>query len=213
MYHILHGVKFENFSSGVIKHSSQDLGLTLNSQNIGMPAPKTIQVDISGADGILDLTESFGEVKYNNRTLQFTFTRIEKIISWDIRKSIVANFLHGQKMKISVWSDPDYYYIGRCTVDEYNSSRKKGTIVVTCNCEPYKYKADKTTQTIESGTNTITNNGRKTVHADLTCTTSVTVNGAVYTAGTYTNKIKLVSGSNTITSTGKATLTYREGAL
>ena len=39
------------------------------------PEPKTYTIDIPGGDGVIDLTESLsGDVVYNNRHQEFTFT-------------------------------------------------------------------------------------------------------------------------------------------
>lgn len=65
----MNGVKFGS------KHSYDDWGLILKSRPvISPPSPKTIYIDVPGADGIIDLTESMtGEVKFNNRTITFEF--------------------------------------------------------------------------------------------------------------------------------------------
>ena len=209
---IAHGIRFISVNSNEEKHSYNDFGLILESQNIGTPKPKTYTVSVNGMNGELDLTEAFGEVKYNNRQLRFTFSCVEELSKWETRKTDIANFIHGLKMKIITWSDPNYYYVGRCTVDEYNSSKALGTIVVSCNCEPYKYHHDTRTVTINEGDNTI-ENSRMPVYADLNCTQQTTINDTVYSTGDYLKAIKLTSGTNTITSTGTATLTFREGEL
>ena len=209
---INHGIRFEAVNTGDVKHSYDDFGVLLVNQDIGTPKPKTISVSINGRDGDIDLTEAFGEIKYSNRTLKFNFECIEGLQAWENRKTQIANFIHGQKLKITTWSDYNYYYVGRCTVDGYNSSRSQGTIVITCDCEPYKYKHELTTFNLVSGTNTI-NNGRMTVYADLVCTEEVTINDTVYSVGDYLKAIKLTYGTNNVMSSGAATLTYREGDL
>lgn len=210
---IIHGIQFETVNTSEIKHSNTDFGVVLVEQDIGTPQAKTHTVSVNGRDGDIDLTESFGEVKFNNRTLKFKFECIESLKNWEKRKTQIANFLHGQKMKITTWSDSDFYYIGRCTVDEYNSSKSKGTIVINCDCEPYKYKQEITTFQLVSGNNTVTNSSRMTVYADLKCEVEITINNTIYQANTYLKAIKLVNGENSITSSGAATLSYREGEL
>lgn len=209
---ITHGIEFRSVNGDIAKHSDTDFGLILTNQDIGTPTPKTHTVAISGRDGEIDLTEAFGEVKFGNRAIKLTFVCIEGLESWEARKTQVANFLHGQKMKITTWSDSGYYYLGRCTVDEYSSSKSQGTIVISCDCEPYKYKHELTTFNLVSGTNAV-NNSRMTIFADLNCTEEVTINDTVYSAGDYLKAIKLTYGTNTLTSSGNATLTYREGDL
>lgn len=209
---VSHGIEFESINTEEVKHTYIDFGLILENQDIGTPSPKTTTVSINGRDGDLDLTEAFGEVKYNNRSLKFTFSCVEYLTDWERRKTQVANFLHGQKMKITTWSDSEFYYVGRCKLDEYDSSKNQGKIVISCDCEPYKYKQNITTISIVSGTNTI-HNGRMTVFADLICTEEVTINDTVYSPETYLKVIKLTKGENTLTSSGVATLRFREGEL
>lgn len=209
---ITHGIRFESVNTSEAKHSYEDFGLLLVKQDIGTPKPKTISVSINGRDGDIDLTEAFGEIKYSNRTLKFTFSCIEGLQAWEKRKTQIANFIHGQKFKITTWSDYHYYYVGRCTVDDYNSSRSQGTIVITCDCEPYKYKHELTTFNLVNGVNTI-KNSRMTVYADIACTEETTINDTIYSVGDYLKAIKLTYGENKITSSGVATLTYREGDL
>ena len=64
------GVKFGNY------HSYNDLDLILSQKIIGTPSIKTEVIDIPGGDGVLDLTEYFGETKYGNRPLTFEFSTV-----------------------------------------------------------------------------------------------------------------------------------------
>ncbi len=209
---MINEIKFIGSNSGITKCSYTDFGLILTGQNIGVPKAKTYTVDIEGMDGSLDLSEFFGEIKYENRTLKFTFEVIEKILDWQLRMSIISSFLHGQKMKIEVWSDPDFYYIGRCAVDEYSSSSRLGKIVISCDVEPYKYKQNITTFHLISGTNTV-NNSRMTAFADLMNESEIKINNKVYGAGTHLRAIKLACGKNILNSSGEATLTFQEGKI
>lgn len=209
---MINEIKFMSVNSGVTKKSYTDFGLILTGQNIGVPKPKTYTVDIEGMDGNLDLSEFFGEIKYENRTLKFTFETIEKISDWQSRISRISSFLHGQKMKIEVWSDPDFYYVSRCYVDEYSSNSRLGKIVLSCDAEPYKYKQNITTFNLTSGTNTV-NNSRMTVFADLLNESEIKINNKVYSSGTHLRAIKLISGVNTLNSSGTATLSFQEGEI
>ncbi len=64
------GIRFGNY------HSYDDFKLILSQKTIGTPSPKTETIDIPGGDGVLDLTDFFGEVNYNNRILTFEFSSI-----------------------------------------------------------------------------------------------------------------------------------------
>ena len=208
----LNGVTFVSLNTNISKHSYLDFGVILTEQNIGLPTPKTYTVNIEGMDGNLDLSECFGEMKYENRTLKFTFESIDKITDWQAKMTKISSFLHGQKMKITTWSDPDFYYVGRCRIDEYNSKSKLGKIVISCDCEPFKYKQNITTFNLVEGTNTV-NNSRMTVYADLINEAEITINNKTYNAGAHLRAIKLTSGTNNLISSGSATLTFQEGEI
>ena len=47
-------------------HSYRDFGLLLVSVDLGSPAIKERKIEIEGADGSLDLTDFFGEAKYED---------------------------------------------------------------------------------------------------------------------------------------------------
>lgn len=102
-------------------------------------------VDIPGGDGVLDLTEFFGEVKYNNRTLSFEFSSQVPPEQFMAQFTKVQNALHGKKMRIVLTEDPGWYYIGRISVSEWKADRNIGKLTIDCDCEPYKYKLEKTT--------------------------------------------------------------------
>ena len=208
----LNGVTFVSLNTNISRHSYLDFGVILTEQNIGLPSPKTYTVNIEGMDGALDLSECFGEMKYENRTIKFTFESIDKITDWQAKMTKISSFLHGQKMKITTWSDPDFYYVGRCRIDEYNSKSKLGKIVISCDCEPFKYKQNITTFNLVEGSNTV-QNSRMTVYADLINEAEITINGKTYNAGAHLRTIKLTSGTNNLNSSGSATLIFQEGEI
>lgn len=121
-------------------HSYRDFSLILAQKTIGTPSPKTETIDIPGGDGVLDFTEFFGEVKYNNRQLSFEFSTLVRQEQFMTLFSTVQNALHGQKMKIVLDDDSDWYYIGRITVNEWKADKNIGKLSIDCDCEPYKYR-------------------------------------------------------------------------
>lgn len=128
------GVTFGNL------HSYRDLNLILAEKIISPPSPKTELIEIPGSDGVLDFTEFFDGIKYNNRKLSFVFSTIVPQSEFMTLFSTVQNALHGQKMMIYLDDDPGWYYIGRVTVSEWKSDRLIGKLTVDCDCEPYKYR-------------------------------------------------------------------------
>lgn len=205
-------------------HSYDNFSLILTSKTIGQPIIKTEYVEVLGADGQLDLTEAFGDIKYNNRKLTFVFSVIEANEDWATIYSRVLNAFHGRKMKIVLDDDPDYYYLGRVNVSDYLSSKRIGTITIEIDAEPYKYKQNLTivTRTI-SGTLTVDfYNSRKNVIPKFVTDAQVQIvynNGNTYTiAGSGTHIIPNIifkKGINTLTFNGTATVAvqYQEGDL
>ena len=122
-------------------HSFRDFRLILSPNNaIGTPTPKYELIDIPGGDGVLDVTEAFGEVKYGNRPMSFEFSTMVPQSEFMTLFSRVQNALHGQKLQIILDDDPDCYYIGRLTVSEWKADRLIGKLTIDCDCEPYKYR-------------------------------------------------------------------------
>ena len=211
------GVTFGNL------HSFDDFNLVLSSKTIGVPAPKIITVPIDGADGEIDLTDYFGEPKYNNRTLEFEFQSIVPMRDFINLFSELNNAIHGRKMKIVLDDDPDFYYVGRCSVSNWKSEGRIFKITVTCDCEPYKYKIYKTfkTNTVAAGQVVTYSNSRKSVTPKITSDSAVsfTFKNSTYSieaAGTYTfPDLVFKSGANQIIFGGAATVTveYQEGDL
>ena len=213
------GIKFGNY------HSYNDFQLILASKTIGTPSPKTETIDIPGGDGVLDLTEFFGETKYGNRNLSFEFSSMVISSEFMSQFSTVQNALHGKKMKIILDDDPGWQYTGRISVSEWKADRNIGKLVVDCDCEPYKYQISPTVLTKSiSGSQTITlTNTRKRVVPEVKVTSGsgLTVtfgSGSVWTlsSGSYLlPEMELVQGNNlvTVTGTGSITFTYTQGTL
>lgn len=122
------------------KHTYNDWGLIPKSRPvISPPVPKTLYVDIPGADGLLDLTNALSDdVKYENRTITFEFNVLDARNRWSNIYSAILDYLHGQSMKIILDEDPTYYYMGRVQVNEWKSDKRTSTITIEANVEPYK---------------------------------------------------------------------------
>lgn len=203
-------------------HSWDDLKMILSSKEMGAPAVKSKKLDIEGADSALDLTDFFGEPKYEDVTHKFQFSTIVPYSEFMTLYSTIKNAIHGKKMRIILDDDPLFYWMGRCYVSGFTNEKSIGQVQVECDCEPYKYKLAKTvvSQAV-SGTQAITlTNGRKRAVPTITTTAAMTIS---YGAGTWTNgagtytipELELVQGANavTVTGTGTITFTWQEGEL
>ena len=147
--------------------SDKDFGLVLYSKKISPPVVKTTTIDIPGRDGKLDITEALtGRVAYEDREISFVFRVPNPKEEWANIYSDVLNRLHGKRMEIVLDDDPDYFYAGRISIDEFATSRSLAEIGVKCIVAPKKtYKTPVSRTVAVSGTKTmeVTNNGLPTV--------------------------------------------------
>lgn len=125
-------------------HSYDDFSLILTSKEIAAPKTKTVKIDIEGADGSIDLTDFFGEPKYEDCTHKFQFSTIVPQSEFLTLFSTIKNAIHGKKLKISLDADPSFFYVGRCFVSAFTNEKNIGKVSVECECEPYKYKIQAT---------------------------------------------------------------------
>ena len=213
------GITFGNL------HSYNDLNLILESKEIGSPDVKENKIDIPGADGSLDMTDFFGEPKYEDVTHKFDFSTIVPQAQFLSLYSTVKNSLHGKKMRIILDDDPLFFYQGRIKVLPFTNEKNIGKISIECDCEPYKYKLAKTVVSAAvSGTKVISlTNSRKHAVPEVTIATSGSLNLVFQSvnvwdlgSGSYTlPELELVEGVNTVTVTGTGNITFawQEGSL
>jgi hypothetical protein len=136
------GVKFDDL------HSFDDFGLLLTSKEIGTPDPKTLTVDVNGANGVLDLSEALtGYVQYKNRKLSFTFQVFAGIDRWVAAYNKLLSSIHGKMMKIVLDEDQKYFYKGRVKVNKWTSQKSLNTIEVEVDAEPFKYNVKSSDET------------------------------------------------------------------
>lgn len=133
-------------------NSREDLNLTFTHADKGAPDVHTEYVEVPGRPPV-DLSELAGRVQYNNRKMVIEFEYIGS--DWEAEKQLVLAKLHGRKMQIRFLNDPDWYYIGRCTVkSKINGSTIHFTVDVTA--DPYKRIVNET-PTVFSAAGSITN--------------------------------------------------------
>lgn len=212
------GMTFGNY------HSYDDFGLILTKKSISPPKPKTHYVDIEGADGSLDFSEAFGEVKFQRRTLEFEFTLPPPRSEFTDRFTEIQNALHGKEFQIIDDEDSDYYYVGRVTIDKWSIDKVIGSFDVKVEAEPYKYHLRETqrTDTITGTKSLAFRNDRMSVVPIFRASAPMTIvfNGTTFSISAanvdYSSpNIVFREGSSTLTVTGEGTLTtrYQEGAL
>lgn len=207
-------------------HSSIDLNLIQQTVDIQPAKPKLNIIDIPGADGSKDLSaQPGGRVVFNDREISWTFA-LYPGENWHAKHREVSDALNGLVCNIYLDDDPDYYYVGRLSVDKYSIDRTLRQITVKANCRPFKLKCEETavTAALTAAYTTISLLcGRKPVVPTITVTAETTLlwGEETHTISVGTHKIldiELQQGENLLEAmvpggTGEITVTYQEGAL
>lgn len=212
----MNGIRFGN------KHTADDWDLILKKRpTIEAPSIKENYISVTGRNGDLDLSEALtGKPTYNNRAITCEFDTLAKYEEWDSLLEDIFNYLHGQRKRITLDTDPNWYYEGRCSVD-FDNDRRVGNLTIACNCDPFKYK-----QTVSSNIKTLSG-----IATDFTCNveglpvvptftlpaeTTIVFNGNSYvvtTSGKYKNyDIEFTEGENiiNINTTGEVKIEWQE---
>lgn len=207
-------------------HSFRDLHLVQAKVVVEPAKPKTNFIDIPGADGSKDFSESPAErVVFNTRKITWTF-KLYPGDKWVSKYTQVSNAINGRLCKITLDDDPDYYYLGRVSVDKHAADGILHTITVVATCQPYKLWQTETelmfSTTTTNRTLTLTNDRMSVVPTiTVSVASTLTWKGNSYTLAAGTHKvldITLDEGSNslqvkTTTGTGTITIKYQKGAL
>lgn len=121
-------------------HTYDDFNLILENCVISPAEAKVYTIDVPGRNGKLDVTASITKsLVYNNRTITFTFRLKRKSnASFLTSYSLIQNHINGRQGRIILDDDKGHYYIGRISVDSFQSSKALGTIVISCDVEPFK---------------------------------------------------------------------------
>lgn len=208
------------------KHSYHHWGLMLKSRPvISPPTPKTKYVDVPGANGALDMTQSLtGFVQYENRKITFEFVLMADRDAWSAIYSDVLDYLHGRKLDIIMDEDPMFYYTGRVTVNKWSVAHRIPTITMTAEVEPFKtarYSDPQYMNLMVEESRTVTLYGMRkptvpafTVSADM----QLEFGGQTYTLPAGTSKlpgIVIREGVNMLAFTGNGTVSidYKGGRL
>lgn len=211
-------VYFNNYNSW------KDFSLVLSSHTVDSPPIKTEKVDVPCSNGELDYTEYFGEVKYKNRKIVFTFTTFGRSSELKERLSQFLNVVHGKMMNITVTDDSDFYYVGRVDVKTPTVDKNIMKVQVECDCEPYKYAVQETvikrTLANESVTLDCTNLKMTVIPTITVVSGTLKITFGSYSrslgVGAWTDsKVIFREGSNllTVSGTGIFEVHYQEGGL
>lgn len=208
-------------------NSWYDWHCVLTDKSISDPDPKTHYIELDGANGSIDLTESLtGSVMYKDRTISASFwcdygTRDERE---RMLKDIVRQF-HGKKVEIIEPDDPEHFFVGRLTIKNKVNIIPYCSFTIEATCEPWRYSINPISRIIdlssdESVTAVIHNNGVKVLLPLIVTTDTIKLyyGDTVLTLerGIHSNTgIKLYPGVNTFPLVGNGIITfgYREAGL
>ena len=212
------------------KDTYTEYGLLLASKSISLPKVRTNMIDVPGRDGLLDASEVLtGEVTYMNRTITLKLIGVDTVSGkkWPATISDFCNKVHGKRVKVTFPEDTTHYYSGRCSVGKVGLVKMMQTIPVTVDCDPWKYKNEKTTVSRDDlGTAykqlSLPNESRPVIPT-ITVAQDTTLLGGSSTinisAGDHIlPAIRLAAGINTLkakvaSGTGSITVTYQEASL
>lgn len=109
---------------------------------IAPPEVYTNYIDLPAAHGKIDLSEYLtGGPVYKNRTGSLEFIFANGYGFWAERHNQIYNFLHGKRLYMCLWDEPQYFYYGRFKVQKPNSDGKTNWTTVTIDYEldPFKF--------------------------------------------------------------------------
>lgn len=109
------------------------------------PAPLNEKyVEVPGRSGAIDLTEAMtGSPTYGNRTGQWEFYVMHEYWpgGWADAYSTIMQYVHGKRFRVVMEDDPNYYYEGRISVNNWSSPKDYSKITLSYNLDPYKTNA------------------------------------------------------------------------
>lgn len=122
------------------KHTD-DYSLTVTDMSISEPEVQTYSLEIPGRNGLLDLTEINGAVRYKNRTVKLSCVHQEKRpYYWHTCYSELLKNYHGKRCNIIFDSEKDYYYSGRLCISSTKNSQIHSSYTIIADCDPYAYE-------------------------------------------------------------------------
>lgn len=142
MYDGTHSISFLPDQSGGTKINTwTDWFLIPDSRpDVSSPGIDAKYVTIPGRHGAIDMTDYLtGEPIYANRTGSWSFLIDNDHEDWYSLRGKIIGFLHGRRMICILEDEPDWYYIGRFTV-EPKSGSSNSTITINYTLEPFRYR-------------------------------------------------------------------------
>ena len=133
--------KFDNFGDNVANTFRDWHLLPLGRPTISPPQQKTTVIDVPGANGVIDVSNSLTKYPvFGTRTGSMTFAVDYDKTDWLTAYTKILRFLQGVNVKMLLEDDPLYYYEGRVYVENFDS-KSDGTwseITLGYELQPYR---------------------------------------------------------------------------
>lgn len=207
-------------------HSFTSFGLRmLANVDIPMPEPQLHLIsNIPGVDGVIDVTQSFGKLRYKNRILTMRFDHMDgSYDEWCNVCSDITNAVHGRLGRVVLDVDPDYYYEGRIYITpETKDNIVMSDLTITLDAFPYKINATdgSWSGSVSAGATVVLCNDCMPSSPIVTTDAQITVTIAgndpeTLDAGTHQMDSELAEGNNAVKITGTANVSiqWRKGRL
>lgn len=127
---------------GIEFHSIDDWGLYVsNNDYIGTPVLYTKYIEVPGSNKMLDVSQALtGRRTYKSRPISVDFGRVHPKIEWDAVISNFRNNIDGRIVRLIFDNDPNYYWIGRCQITDFDRVMTLGTFKLKVpDADPFKY--------------------------------------------------------------------------
>lgn len=148
-----HSITIEVPSTGKTFNSFSDWHLVPDKLPvINPPEQKQYGVNVPGANGYLDLSETLtGYPIYENRQGSLDFIVLNDFngidvdeTEWTERFSTIMDSIHGRVIKLILEDDPGFYYTGRVVVSKLEGNDDNSMLSITYSFNPYKWKIEST---------------------------------------------------------------------
>lgn len=124
------GVKIESIDM-------REYGLILTYRKINAPKPKLYTLSVPGMNGVIDYTDFYGDVTFENRKIELKF---QKKVSGDmvfLKQNIEK--MNGKNVKIVFSDDPSHYWKGRLTIENNDDDTHIYQLEMTLDSFPFKF--------------------------------------------------------------------------
>lgn len=111
----------------------EDYGMYLVSYDTPPPSTKTMEVQIEGRSGAIDLTEWAGDVFYETRMVTVKL----RDMNGDATELITR--LNGRRVRVYFDDLPGWYFVGRVESINDTTRRHVSDLTLKIKCDPWKY--------------------------------------------------------------------------